>query len=124
MSGAGGDHSRDFYLDLIDEVFGEIFFLFGGAFNVRMEISPETSLVGALFSPRTEDIVDSAAAVDFELSTCECAGKWISDPVEYAGIPVRTSSALELFDSIFCLRTEVFCTVDFSVNSWIVVIDG
>ena len=36
--------TRRFYLDSIDEVFAEIFFLFGGSFEVRMEIAFETRL--------------------------------------------------------------------------------
>ena len=41
--------AREFYLDSIDEVFAEIFFLYGGGFDVRMEIASETSLVSAFF---------------------------------------------------------------------------
>ena len=114
--------SREFYLDSIDEVFAEIFFLFGGCFDVRMEIVSETSLVSASFS-RRGPAVDQEGAIDFELCAFECSGVASEDLEEYFGIPVHTSSALEFFDYVFSRRPEVACGVDFAGNSWIVAVD-
>ena len=113
--------SREFYLDSIDEVFAEIFFLFGGCFDVRMEIVSETSFVTAFFSRRGLT-VDSERAIDFELCALECSGVVAADLKEYLGIPVHTSSALEFFDYVFSQRPEVACGVDFAGNSWIIAI--
>ncbi len=113
--------SREFYLDSIDEVFAEIFFLLGGCFDVRMEIASETSLVNAFFSPRGM-AVDQEGAVDFELCAFECSGVASEDLGEYLGTPVHTSSALEFFDYVFSQKPEVACGVDFAGNSWIIAI--
>ena len=114
--------SREFYLDSIDEVFAEIFFLFGGGFDVQMEIASETSVVTAFFSPRSLT-VDSERAIDFELCAFECSGVAATDLREYLGTPVHTSSALEFFDYVFSQRSEVICGVDFAGNSWIVAVN-
>ena len=114
--------SREFYLDSIDEVFAEVFFLFGGCFDVRMEIVSETSVVTAFFSPRSLT-VDSERAIDFELCAFECSGVAATDLREYLGTPVHTSSALEFFDYVFSQRSEVICGVDFAGNSWIVAVN-
>ncbi len=114
--------SREFYLDSIDEVFAEVFFLFGGGFDVQMEIASETSLVNAFFSPRGQ-ADDSERAIDFELCAFECSGVAAVDLKEYLGIPVHTSSALEFFDYVFSQRSEVICGVDFAGNSWIVAVN-
>ena len=113
--------SREFYLDSIDEVFAEIFFLFGCCFDVRMEIVSETSLVTAFFSRRGLT-VDSERAIDFELCALECSGVVAADLKEYLGTPVHTSSALEFFDYVFSQRPEVACGVDFVGNSWIIAV--
>ena len=114
--------TRKFYLDSIDEVFAEIFFLFGGSFDARMEIASETSLVSAFFSRRAS-AVDQERAVDFELCAFECSGVAAEDLEEYLGTPVHTSSALEFFDYVFSRRPEVSCGVDFAGSSWIVAIN-
>ena len=114
--------SREFYLDSINEVFAEVFFLFGGCFDVRMEIVSETSVVTAFFSPRGLT-VDSERAIDFELCAFECSGVAATDLREYLGTPVHTSSALEFFDYVFSQRSEVICGVDFAGNSWIVAVN-
>ena len=111
--------ARQFYLDSIDEVFAEIFYLFGGGFDVRMEIASETSLVSASFSPCIST-VDRERAVDFELCAFECSGVSAENLEEYLGVPVHTSSALEFFDYIFSQRSKVVCGVDFAGNSWII----
>jgi len=113
--------AREFYLDSIDEVFAEIFFLFSGGFDVRMEIAPETSHVSASFSPCIT-AVDRAAAVDFELCAFECSGVSAENLEEYLGVPVHTSSAIEFFDYVFSQRSKVICSVDFAGNSWIITI--
>ena len=112
--------AREFYLDSVDEVFAEIFFLFGGGFDVRMEIASETSLVSASFSPRAV-AVDRETAIDFELCAFECSGVSAENLEEYLGVPVHTSSALEFFDYVFSRKSEVACGVDFAGNSWIIV---
>ena len=114
--------TRKFYLDSIDEVLAEIFFLFGGSFDVRMEIACETSLVSAFFSRRSL-AVDREEAVDFELCTFECSGVGAEDLEEYLGVPVHTSSALQFFDYVFSQRPEVVCGVDFAGNSWMIVVN-
>ncbi|MXW22087.1 MAG: hypothetical protein F4X55_05545 [Candidatus Dadabacteria bacterium] len=114
--------AREFYLDSIDEVFAEIFFLFGGCFDVRMEIASETSLVSAFFS-RVNQKIDRERAVDFELCALECSGIASADLGEYLGVPVHTSSALEFFDYVFSQRSEVVCGVDFAGNSWIIAVN-
>ncbi len=114
--------AEKFYLDSIDEVFAEIFSLFGGAFHVRMEIFPETSFIRAFFSPRAMP-VSSEKTVDFELSTCGCRGTGASDLGEYLGTRLHTSSALEFFDYAFSQRSGVACDVDFAGNSWIITVD-
>lgn len=114
--------TREFYLDSIDEVFAEIFFLFGGRFDVRMEIVSETSLVSAFFSSRSP-AVDQEETVDFELCAFECSGVAAEDLEEYLGVPVHTSSALEFFDYVFSQRPEVACGVDFAGNSWIIAVN-
>ena len=114
--------AREFYLDSIDEVFAEIFFLFGGGFNVRMEIASGTSLVSASFS-RGDFTVDRETAVDFELCAFECSGVAEADIEEYLGTPVHTSSALEFFDYVFSRRPEVVCGVDFAGNSWVIAVN-
>ena len=113
--------AREFYLDLIDEVFAEIFFLFGSGFDVRMEIASETSLVSASFSPKTT-VVDREGAVDFELCAFECSGVSAENLEEYLGALVHTSSALEFFDYVFSQRSKVVCSVDFAGNSWIITV--
>ena len=115
--------AREFYLDSIDEVFAEIFFLFGGGFDVRMEIASETSLVSAFFSRRSL-AVDQKEAVDFELCAFECSGVSAEDLDEYLGTPVHTSSALEFFDYVFSQRSKVVCGVDFVGNSWIIAVNN
>ena len=114
--------AREFYLDLIDEVFAEMFFLFGDGFDVRMEIASETSLVSAFFSRRAAG-VDQKRAVDFELCAFECSGVASADLEEYLGVPVHTSSALEFFDYVLSQRSEVVCGVGFAGNSWIIVVN-
>lgn len=114
--------AREFYLDSIDEVFAEIFHLFGGGFCVRMEIATETSLVSASFSPRITAI-DQEGTVDFELCAFECSGVSAENLEEYLGVPVHTSSALEFFDYVFPQRTKIDCHVDFAGNSWVIVLD-
>ncbi len=114
-------HAREFYLNSIDEVFAEVFFLFGGGFDVRMEIASETSLVSASFSPRPA-AVDREGAVDFELCAFECSGVSAENLEEYLGVPVHTSSALEFFDYVFSQRSVVVCGVDFAGNSWIIAV--
>ena len=114
--------TRRFYLDSMDEVFAEIFFLFGGRFDVRMKIVSETSLVSAFFS-RRGSAVDQKGAVDFELCAFECSGVASEDLEEYLGIPVHTSSALEFFDYVFSQKPEVACGVDFAGNSWIISVN-
>lgn len=113
--------ARKFYLDSIDEVFAEIFFLFGDGFHVRMEIASETSHVSASFSPCIT-AVDQDGAVDFELCAFECSGVSAEDFDEYVEVPVHTSSALEFFDYVFSQRTKIDCQVDFLESSWVVVI--
>ena len=113
--------SREFYLDSIDEVFAEVFFLFGGSFHTWMEIAPETLLVSASFSPATT-AVNQDGAVDFELCAFECSGVSAENLEEYLGIPVHTSSALEFFDYVFSQTPEIDCSVDFSGNSWVIVL--
>lgn len=113
---------RKFYLDSIDEVFAEIFFLFGGCFNVRMQIVSETSLVSAFFSRRTLAI-DQEEAIDFELCTFECSGAAAADLEEYVGVTLHTSSALEFFDYVFSQKSEIACGVNFAANSWIIVVE-
>ncbi len=114
--------AREFYLDSIDEVFAEIFFLLGGCFDVRMEVASETSLVSASFSRRSL-AVDRGGAVDFELCAFECSGVAGTDIEEYLGTPVHTSSALEFFDYVFSRRPEVACGVDFAGNSWVIAVN-
>ena len=114
--------AREFYLDSIDEVFAEIFFLLDGCFDVRMEIASETSLVTAFFSRRAL-AVDRESAVDFELCAFECSGVAEADIEEYLGTPVHTSSALEFFDYVFSRRPEVVCGVDFAGNSWVIAVN-
>ncbi|MCY4378393.1 MAG: hypothetical protein OXC39_01010 [Candidatus Dadabacteria bacterium] len=114
--------AREFYLDSIDEVFAEVFFLFGTGFDVRMEIVSETSLVSASFSPRIA-AVDREGAVDFELCAFECSGVSAENLEEYLGIPVHTSSALEFFDYVFSQKSEVVCSVGFGGNSWLITVD-
>ncbi|MCY3625492.1 MAG: hypothetical protein OXH82_03535 [Candidatus Dadabacteria bacterium] len=114
--------AREFYLDSIDEVFAEIFCLFGGGFHVLMEIVPETSLVGASFLPSTA-AVHRDEAVDFELCAFECSGVSAEDFEEYVEIPVHTSSALEFFDYVFSQETKIDCHVDFSGNSWMIILN-
>ena len=113
--------AREFYLDSIDEVFAEVFFLFGGGFDVRMEIASETPLVSASFSPRIA-AVDPEGAVDFELCAFECSGVSAENFEEYLGTPVHTSSALEFFDYVFSQRSKAVCGVDFAGNSWIITV--
>lgn len=113
--------AREFYLDSIDEVFAEIFFLFGGCFRVRMQIASRTSLVSAYFS-RGDFTVDLKAAGDFELCTFECSGVSAENLEEYSGAPVLTSSAVEFFDYVFSQRPEIDCGVDFAGNSWVIVL--
>jgi len=113
--------AREFYLDSIDEVFAEVFFLFGKGFDVRMEIVSETSLVSASFSPRIA-AVDREGAVDFELCAFECSGVSAENLEEYLGIPVHTSSALEFFDYVFSQKSKVVCDVNFAGNSWIITV--
>ena len=115
--------TKKFYLDSIDEVFAEIFFLFGGRFDVRMEIASETSLVSAFFSCRGP-AVDQEGAVDFELCAFEGSGVAAEDLEEYIGTPVHTGSALEFFDYVFSQRPEIACGVDFTGNSWIIAVDN
>ena len=115
--------AREFYLDSIDEIFAEIFFLFGDGFDVRMEIVTETSLVSAFFS-RVNQKVDREKAVDFELCALECSGVTSANLEEYLRVPVHTSSALEFFDYVFSQKSEVVCGVDFAGNSWIVIVKG
>ena len=114
--------AREFYLDLIDEVFAEVFFLFGGGFDVRMEITSETSLISASFSPGIST-PDREGAVDFELCAFECSGVSAENLEEYLGVAVHTSSALEFFDYVFSQRSKVVCGVDFAGNSWIIAVD-
>ena len=114
--------AREFYLDSVDEVFAEIFFLFGGGFDVRMEIVSETSLVSASFSPRAA-VVDRETAIDFELCAFECSGVSADNLEEYLGVPVHTSSALEFFDYFFSQKSEVVCSVNFAGNSWIITVN-
>ncbi len=114
--------SREFYLDSTDEVFAEIFFLFGGCFRARMEIASRTSLVSASFSPNTT-AVDQEGAVDFELCSFECSGVSAESLEEYSGAPVLTSSAVEFFDYVFSQTPEIDCSVDFLGNSWVIVLD-
>ena len=114
--------AREFYLDSIDEVFAEIFFLFGGCFDVQMEIASETSLVSAFFSRRSL-AVDQEGAVDFELCAFECSGVAAEDLEEYLGTPVHTSSALEFFDYVFSQRSKIACGVDFAGNSWMITLN-
>ncbi len=113
--------SREFYLDSTDEVFAEIFFLFGGSFRVRMEIASLTSLVSASFS-RGDFTVDPKAATDFELCAFECSGVSAENLEEYCGAPVFTSSAVEFFDYVFSQTPEIDCSVDFLGNSWVIVL--
>ena len=113
--------AREFYLDSIDEVFAEVFFLFSGGFDVRMEIASETSLINASFSSRIT-AVDREEAIDFELCAFECSGVSAENLEEYLGIPVHTSSALEFFDYVFSQRSKVVCGVDFAGNSWIITV--
>ena len=113
--------AREFYLDSIDEVFAEVFFLFGRGFDVRMEIASETSFISASFSPETT-AVDREGAVDFELCAFECSGVSAESLEEYLGVPVHTSSALEFFDYVFSQRSEVVCSVDFAGSSWIITV--
>ncbi len=115
-------HAREFYLNSIDEVFAEVFYLFGGGFDVRVEIASETSLVSAFFSPRPA-AVNREGAIDFELCAFECSGVSAENLEEYIGVPVHTSSALEFFDYIFSQRPVVVCSVDFAGNSWIIVLN-
>lgn len=115
--------AREFYLDSIDEVFAEIFFLFGGSFRVRMEIDSETSLVSASFS-RGDFTVDLKVAGDFELCAFECSGVSAENLEEYCGAPVLTSSAVEFFDYVFSQKPEIDCGVNFSGNSWAIVLDS
>jgi len=114
--------AREFYLDSIDEVFAEIFFLFDDGFDVRMEIASETSFISAFFSRRGLT-VDQEGAVDFELCAFECSGVASADLEEYLGVPVHTSSALEFFDYVFSQRSEVVCGVNFAGNSWIIIVN-
>ncbi len=114
--------AREFYLDSIDEVFAEIFFLFDDGFDVRMKIASETSLVSAFFSPVNQK-VDRERAVDFELCAFECSGVASENLEEYLGVPVHTSSALEFFDYVFSQRSEIVCGVDFAGNSWIIAVN-
>ena len=114
--------AREFYLDSIDEVFAEIFFLFGGGFDVRMEIASETSFVSAFFSRRST-AVDQEGAVDFELCAFECSGVAAAGLEEYLGVSVHTSSALEFFDYVFSQRSEAVCGVDFAGNSWVIAVN-
>ena len=113
--------AREFYLDSMDEVFAEIFFLFGGCFRVRMEIISRTSLVIASFS-RGDFTVDLKAASDFELCAFECSGVGAEDLKRYLDTPVLTSSAVEFFDYVFSQRPEIDCGVDFAGNSWVIVL--
>lgn len=115
--------AREFFLDSIDEVFADMFFLFGGCFDVRMEIASGTSLVSALFSDRSTP-VDREGAIDFELCAFECSGVATADLKEYLEVPVHTSSALEFFDYVFSQRSKVVCGVDFAGNSWIIAVNG
>ncbi len=114
--------AREFYLDSIDEVFAEIFYLFGGGLCARMEIASETSLVSACFS-RGDFTVNGKRGVDFELCAFECSGVSAEDFEEYLGVPVHTSSALEFFDYVFSQRTKIDCQVDFAGNIWVVVLN-
>lgn len=113
--------TREFYLGRVDEVFAEMFLLFGGGFRARMEILPDASDVRAVFSPRVGD-AGFGEAVDFELSSCECGGLEDADPKEYIGISVHTSSALEFFDRVFRRNGKVVCDVDFIDASWMIAV--
>ena len=113
--------TSEFYLGRVDEVFAEMFLLFGGAFRARMEILPAASDVREVFSPRTGD-AGFGEAVDFELSSCECGGLEDADPKEYIGTSVRTSSALEFFDRVFRRNRKVVCDVDFVDASWMIAV--
>ena len=113
--------TREFYLGRVDEVFAEMFFLFGGGFRARMEVLSGTSDVRAVFSPRAGD-TGFGEAVDFELSSCECGGMEPEDSGEHLGTSVCTSSALEFFDRAFCRSGEVVCDVDFIDDSWMIAV--
>ena len=115
--------AREFYLGRVDEVFAEMFLLFGGGFYARMEVVPGTSDVRAVFSGRGGK-ADSARTVDFELSSCGCGGLEDADPAEYIGTSVCTSSALEFFDHVFFRRGKVACAVDFIDDSWTIAVAG
>ena len=114
---------RKFYLDSINEEFAEIFFLFGGGFNVRMQIVSETSLASAFFSRRIL-AVNQEKAIDFELCAFECSGVAATYLEEYFGITVHTSSVLEFFDYVFSQKSKIAWGVDFPANSWTIVVEG
>ena len=84
--------AREFYLGRVDEAFAEMFFLFGRGFGARMEVVPGTSDVREVFSGR-EEKADSAGAIDFELSSCECGRLEYANPAKHIGTSVCTSSS-------------------------------
>lgn len=123
MSGDAAEEKRLFYLDTTDEVFAEMFLSFGGAFSVRMEISPETSVVKAVFSPLAGNMSCGEAA-DFELSACEREGARGADPEEYLGTSVYAACAFGFFDHVFSRVGKLSCEVDFAEGGWIIAVTG
>ncbi len=56
--------------------------------------------------------------IDFELSSCECAGLEGLEVSDFLMKPVFTSSAYEFFDFVLMFLDSFECLVDFTGNAW------
>ena len=56
--------------------------------------------------------------IDFELSSCECAGLEGLEVSDILMKPVFTSSAHEFFDFVLMFLDSFECLVDFTGNAW------
>ncbi|MBI2485590.1 MAG: hypothetical protein HYW01_01240 [Deltaproteobacteria bacterium] len=63
-----------------------------------------------------EDIEEGG--IDFDLSSCECAGLDSMEISYFLKKPVFTSSAYEFFDFLFVFLDSFECLVGFTGNGW------
>jgi hypothetical protein len=56
--------------------------------------------------------------IDFELSSCECAGLEGLEVSDFLMKPVFTSSAYEFFDFLLMFLDSFECLLDFTGNAW------
>jgi hypothetical protein len=83
-------------------------------FLIRKDGDP--GFISALLLDTKENM--EKEGIDFELSSCECAGLEGLEVSDFLMKPVFTSSAHDFFDFVLMFLDSFECLVDFTGNAW------